>query len=269
MPGGRVTALPCADPVKSTKYNDVSVADEQPRAVVVGRPVRAEQRVDRLRGSRLPGERQWQLATRAFARVLGVSERLVGQTGADPVLVDGEPGAPGELVAPADDPRRTRLRALSSPSRAARGPRPGWRRRAAAHRGRRATQPPGGTRRLTLSSAPPRPIVLSRRLYPLDPSRKGAAPAAATGLPFGYANPRPAAHHRVGPGPARRPALPLPASAKSISSSNLKNLSNTLNKGKHLTYYAAVHGAQQRPEVDGHPRAGTTEVVFRRRRAAR
>ncbi len=34
-------------------------------------------------------------------------------------------------------------------------------------------------------------------------------------------------------------ALPaLPASAKSISTSNLKSLSNTLNKGKHLTYYA-------------------------------
>ena len=46
-----------------------------------------------------------QFAPGPFGRILGVAQGLVGQPGAHAVLVDGEPGAAGQLVPAAQNPR--------------------------------------------------------------------------------------------------------------------------------------------------------------------
>ena len=53
----------------------------------------------------MPGQGEGQVAAGALGRILGVAQGLVGQAGADPVLVDGEPGAAGLLVASAQHTR--------------------------------------------------------------------------------------------------------------------------------------------------------------------
>ena len=102
MPGGSARGPGRAGPVpvKSTNHSEVAVADEQPAAVVVRRAGSAATKAStaaaavawraRARG-RSPRER--------LVGVLGLAQGLVGQTGADPVLVDGEPGAARLLVA--------------------------------------------------------------------------------------------------------------------------------------------------------------------------
>ena len=83
-----------------------AVPDEQPRAVVVGRPVTRQERVDRVGRRGVAGEREGQFAPGPLRRVLGLAQRLVGQPGAHAVLVDGQPCAPGELVPPTQNPGR-------------------------------------------------------------------------------------------------------------------------------------------------------------------
>ena len=60
----------------------------------------------------------------------------------------------------------------------------------------------------------------------------------------------------------------VPASAKSISAPNLKNLTNTINNAKKLTYYAQYTAVSNGAEVDRDHRPGATEVVLPSRRAA-
>ena len=250
MPGGRATALGSARAREVHEVERGAVAHEQPRAVVVaGRYASsASTAPPPLRDG--PSERQF--APRALGRVLGVTERLVGQPRAHALLVDGQPRAPREFVVPAEDPRRPVVEDRHRRSSAARGLRRGWRRRSAARRGRPVTRPPGGTWRVTLPT--PGAAVPSRAVRP-PCSRVPRVPCA-----HAY----PSAPRRGGPRSARLvPCLPAcrPRPSRSPRPAS-RTLSTILNKGKHLTYYVQYTSRQQRSEDHDHHRPGAAEVLL-------
>ena len=103
MPGGSAVAR--AGSVARAREVDEpqrgAVADQEPAPVVLLGPVPGHEVLDGRVGTGVAGQGDGQVATGALGRVLGVAQGLVGQAGADSVLVDGEPGAARLLVAPA------------------------------------------------------------------------------------------------------------------------------------------------------------------------
>ena len=83
----------------------VTIPDEEPRAVVVGRTEVRQERCDGVGRGGMSGELERQFATGPFRGILGVAQGLVRQPGADTVLVDGEPRPAGHLVPTAQDTR--------------------------------------------------------------------------------------------------------------------------------------------------------------------
>ena len=78
----------------------VTVADEEPRPVVVLWAVHRQERGDGLGRGGVAGKLRREFSSRPLGRILGVPQRLVGQPRTDTMLVDCQPRTPRNLVPP-------------------------------------------------------------------------------------------------------------------------------------------------------------------------